>query len=153
MTAITAALATESGVIIGQAAAEAVCGVDFCDRCGCCINCFAGCCPDGCRVVVYEDQLTEWLGHHDLTADPFQREQKESWPKQPMVPEGFWTDVSMLPPPEAKAITSHCVRLLRYACAGLIAEEPSSEVRRRVDAALIAAPGLVAAAVQGGRHQ
>lgn len=72
--------------------------------------------------------------------------------KQPTVPEGFWTDVSMLPPPETNATVNYCARMLRRAATSLIAEEPSTEVRHRVDAALVVAPSLVKAAIQGGGH-
>lgn len=78
MTAITVTLATDRGATVGQTSVEPVCGVDFCDHCGCCIACYNGCCPLGCRVVVYEDGLAEWLEGHDLSTDPFQLEERKT---------------------------------------------------------------------------
>jgi len=56
--------------VVGRCKVVPVCGVDFCDVCGCCLDCFneCPCCP---QAVVYSDNLQEWMYSHGFTYNPF----------------------------------------------------------------------------------
>lgn len=47
--------------------AAPICGVDFCDTCGDCLDCQEGECADGksCLWVVYADDAEEFVRQHD----------------------------------------------------------------------------------------
>lgn len=56
--------------VSGTTDVDPICGVDFCDECGCCLDCFneCPCCP---QAVVYADRLEEWMDRHGLEQNPF----------------------------------------------------------------------------------
>ena len=40
------------------------CGEDFCERCGCCVDCQGECCDDGCWAACY---CCDYHGKDDMT--------------------------------------------------------------------------------------
>lgn len=45
------------GTYVSVEAGDPVCGQDFCDRCGDCLDCYSDYCELGCRWVLYRNQL------------------------------------------------------------------------------------------------